>query len=171
MLTNYSFSWWAGEDQKLLVATLILGSLQSCINSYLTYTAYRHLYTLTIQQGVILTMPFLVPSWHTLSYYVYHTMLHIQYTTILLVVTYFQLPEKRESIYSGIVALGYIHLFVMWLVYFQELNNRPAYLAHRDPFEPYAISREILHTDLITKPPPDTRERNKARSRGASRRA
>jgi hypothetical protein len=43
----------------------------------------------------------------------------------------------------------------------KEWQNRPSFLIRQDPLNPYAISREVLHVDLITKAPPNTREGNK----------
>ena len=162
MLTNYSFSYLAGEDQQYLYHTLIIHIVYSLYFMVATFLHYRHLYVFAFQGGAILTFPFVVSSWNDMSYYLYHTRIHFILTSLIYSLSFFESPEKREGIYSISLLFGYIHLAILYLLHFQEVYNRPNYLLRRDPFAPYAISCELIHSELVTKTPADSREGNKA---------
>jgi hypothetical protein len=163
MLTNYSFSFWAGEEQQRLLLTLLAFTMNTLGLLYLSYSVYPYFYVLPIQQGLILIFPLLVPSWNTLAYYTFHVRTHVCVTSFFLSLGFLQSVEKREPIYSGTLMIGYLHILVVYILYVQE-SQMPAVLPPRDPFEPYAISREIIHSGfLIAQPPANPREGNKPR--------
>jgi hypothetical protein len=171
MITNYSFSYWAGEDQHYLYHTLGIYSLYFLYFIGASFIQYRHFYILGLQEGVILTMPFVLSCWNDISYYLFHVRFHIVSTTFMYTVSFLEVPEKKEFLYTLVLIVGYFHLGILYLVHFQEIQNRPAYLIRRDPFAPYAISRELIHADSIAKPPADTREGNKSARRTMTSRA
>ena len=161
MITNYSFSYWAGEDQKYLVHTLAACGAYTLYFTICSFTQYTHLYSLGLQEIAILTLPFILPSWNDLSYYLFHIRFHLLSTSFVYSLAFLGPVEKREPIYFYSVLVGYIHLSVLYIVFLHEWQNRPSFLIRQDPLNPYAISREVLHVDLITKAPPNTREGNK----------
>lgn len=168
MITNYSFSYWAGEEQQYLYNTLLLSLLYSIYTIGASFIHHKYLYTLSLQQCAILTIPFVVSSWNDVSYFLFHARFHIVSSGLMYSLSFLEEEQKRDILYQYTLIVGYIHLAVLYLVHFQELQNRPAFLVRKDPFSPYAISREVLHADSITKPPADSREGNKGSRRAAT---
>jgi hypothetical protein len=158
MITNYSFSYHAGDEQKYLAHTLLLTSFSLVYFSTVSFIQYKYLFTLPLQQVLILTFPFLRKSWHDLTYFLFHARVHLCVTSFCYWMALLDRPGS--SLFVSTVFVGYLHLLAIYLVHIVEWQNHAPF--RRDPFLPYAISREVLHVELITKTTTDAREGNKS---------
>lgn len=95
MITNYSFSYWAGDDQKYFVHTLATCGAYTLYFTISSFTQYKHLYSLGLQEIAILTLPFILPSWNDLSYYLFHMRFHLLSTSFIYSLAFFESLEKE----------------------------------------------------------------------------
>lgn len=146
--TVYSFSYYSGDEQKFLHSTL-----KAVVTEIVLFGFQEKASFLPVQSLIILSTPFLIRSNHTLSVFLRSIWVKnvCQYIFLSFITTEVSLNLVK---YMGIVYIGLIY----FSHYTQYMDRAIPYIV-ADPLEPYAIYRQIIHTDSITEPPSDTLER------------
>lgn len=154
MITNYSFFYSAGDDQKHLWYM----TAAAVIEAFLFYRTWA---AIPIQTVCILGTPFIIVSNRQFPYF-----LGIVQAKMIVQVILFSfnkvLTIPIEDSYPIVSNFGFTLIFLMFVQHYVDYISRSVDYIHIDPFTPYAISREIKHAGLITKPPPDPLERNES---------
>ncbi len=150
--TNYSFHYQGGDEQQYLWHTL--GLFVGEVICVLASSMRKELYILPFQTSAIFLQPFMMPSGQTYPYFLFHV--RLRYYVLLCDIAL--CLGNEYSLQQKVVLLtfpGYLHLVTLWLVAILNVQHRHP-LLHRDIFEDYAISREIL----IAETSADARERD-----------
>ena len=152
MITNYSFFYYAGDDQKHLWHIVGAAAIEA-------FLLYRTTTAIPIQTACILATPFIIVSNRELPYFLGIVQAKMIVQVILF---YFNkvLAIPTEDSYPIVSNFGFTLILLMFAQHYVDYFSRSVDYIHADPFTPYAISREIKHAGLITKPPPDPLERN-----------
>jgi hypothetical protein len=151
MKTNYSFSYDAGDEQKFL------WKVGYCMSAeILVLFMKKTLWVLPCQSILIVSMPFMLPTYQNVSFYLMNVHLRILTNGFLLI------TGIAES--DLLILIGSMHIWV--LIFLSLLWIR----WNRDPLEPYAISREIMHRkedmfSLVAQAAASSLKRNKPRTK------
>ena len=142
--TNYSFSYYAGPDQKTLWFVMICLIIETIISSS-TQT-----FTISLQSYALMTTPFVIYSNQYMPYYIFQTLVRMYFNIFIII-------SQRHS-YETIKMVGYLYIFTIYSIHF--IQYRLQVHVSVEPLLPYAISREIIHVkELIAEPSADTLER------------
>ena len=163
MNTNYSFSYYAGDDQKYLWHVAIAASLELLI-----FYRADHGWSIPIQSACILSTPFVIVSNRALPYFLGLVQTKI---TIQVIIIYLNalLTIPINNSYPIVSNFGFTLICLMFAQHFVDYFSRSMDYIQIDPFTPYIISREIKHAGLITKPPTHPLERNEVAIRDSLR--
>ena len=145
MKTNYSFSYYAGNDQKILWNVLVMATVEGISMGFSQIS-----WILPAQTAVILATPFVIYSNRSLSYFLHcvFSKFIMQYLIILFV-------QIKMPYYSALILaqnIGGLQIFLIFLTHYVNYRSDGLGYVWVDPYIPYAISREVLHASLITKP-------------------
>lgn len=143
--TVYSFLYSSGEEQEFLHKTLKAVMAEIILFGFQEKTSF-----LPSQTIIILTMPFIIRSHHTLPHFLRCIWIKniCQYLFLSFITNDISLNFVK---YMGIAYTG--------LMYFSHYTQYVESAKVVDPLQPYAIYREVIHADSIIQPPSDTLER------------
>lgn len=142
MKTNYSFSPFAGDEQKNLYITLCLFSFE------IFYSSYYSFILLPVETFVVLCIPFMIRSGKSLDYFC--GQIKAKYILQYILMLYKMYSEGYSflvnpiDLYHSFFLLGIVQITV--LLPCQLIH---ASLIQTDPLLPYAISREIIHKETV----------------------
>jgi hypothetical protein len=178
MTTNYSFSYLAGAPQKHLWRCLSVYAAELTVCTIATLKGTEIVWIFPVQSAAILLCPFILSSNQVYTYFLFHS------TFLIFVKGIFTLLMSADSnLLPGFILLrmlAHIHLVVLYSLHYIQYQNRLYGYRVVDPFEPYAISRDIMIAELaiavssvertetiaplgaIAQPPADTLEGNVA---------
>jgi hypothetical protein len=162
MKTNYSFSYEAGNDQKMLWNILTMATVEGVSMGFTEIS-----WILPAQTAVILATPFIIYSNRTFSYFLHCVLSKMIIQYLILLIVQIKLPY-----YSALVLaqnVGGLQIFLIFLTHYVNYRSGREGYAWIDPYMPYAISREVLHARLVTQPATNTLERDETRTRSRRR--
>lgn len=170
--TNYCLIYTAGPEQfRLWVCSLgLTGELfYACVGAAL---GYRNLLYLPASSAILLTLPFVSPRliW-TFDNYVIHLLIHFGLESSIFFLCFLQNSPYHQVIDLQLISAG-LHFFIIYLIHIVECQNAGRLVkTYQDLFSPYAISREILHADILfaIEPIASPTEGNKSRRRRSRR--
>ena len=147
---NYSFSYYAGEEQRYLWITAILFLADIFIS------LYNNQKILALESSCIVLFPFIIRSTKDVSFFLmsYRIRFMMDY---FLVVSSFPYIEKR---FVMLQQYRLLHLIVLtWFTTYKK--------PHINPLTPFAISADVIHKDILELPKrvPNPLKRNKRRSK------
>ena len=148
MNTNYSFSYEAGEEQKHLWYSLAVYATELVSCTIASLLGYKIVWIFPFQSAAILLCPFIISSNKKYTYFLFNS------TSLIFVKGIFMLIMD-DSILQ-IRTLSYAHIFILYILHFIQYQSSLYGYRTVDPFQPYAISRELLITETAT----DTLERD-----------
>ena len=157
MKTNYSFSYYAGEDQKLLWNILAIATLEGITLGFSNIS-----WILPAQTAVILATPFVIYSNRSLSYFLHCALSKFIMQYLILFFVQIKMPYYSALILAQNV--GGLQIFLIFLTHYVNYRSEGGGYAWVDPYIPYAISREVLHSRLITQPATNALESNETRT-------
>ena len=147
--TVYSFSYSSGEEQKFLHSTLKAFVAEIILFGFQEKTSFLPSQTLSI-----IVMPFIIRSNHTLPVF-------LRCIWVKNVCQYIFLSFITNEISLNLVKyMGIVYVSLMYFSHFTQYMDRGIPYIVLDPLEPYAIYRELIHTDSIRQPSSDTLERS-----------
>lgn len=147
MTTNYSFSYQAGDSQKHLWHCLVVYLTEVILCTIATLQGIELVWIFPVQSAAILLCPFILSSNNTYDYFLFHSTFLISVKGV-----YILLIHSADTLLPGILflrTLSYIHLIVLYSLHFIQYQNRFYIYNVVDPFEPYAISRDILIAETL----------------------
>jgi len=137
--TNYSFSYYAGPDQRDLWHIGIAITGETLITLYISRAQILPYQTLSI-----MLLPYVISSNKTMDFYIKHVKLKYILQAIAILLSVYD----TESTIPMIVFYGYWYTIMLHLfTYVSYVKERPV---RNDPCLPFAISREIIHIDTLT---------------------
>jgi len=151
MITNYSFSYKAGLEQRNLHTVLRLFAVETLITGVIL-----RCWSLPGQSAIILITPFIINSNRDFSYFLACILVKIclQYTLMFFI----NLCVNYESAVVVAQSVGLLQIFLIYLSHYYDcIDSRRVYITV-DIFYPYAISREIVHARLIAQTIPSATE-------------
>lgn len=177
MKTNYSFSYEAGLPQQHFWNCLGIFGIETTVCSIASMIMNVPIVgVFPVQSASILVCPFVLKSNHTYTYFLFHSTIMIFTKGVFIF-----LSRGDEEGLLLLRLLAYVHIFILYFLHYVQYQNRLYGYTPVDPFEPYAISRELRIAEslpplgTIAESATDTLERNvparATRSRnGSSRR-
>lgn len=152
MNTNYSFSYDAGEEQKQLWECLAVYATELVICTIASLQGSEIVWIFPFQSAAILLCPFIISSNKIYTYFLFNS------TSLIFIKGTFMLI-MRDSILQRFIlirTLAYAHLFILYILHLIQYQSSLYGYRAVDPFQPYAISRELLIAETAT----DTLERD-----------
>jgi hypothetical protein len=147
---NYSFSYYAGEEQKYLWLTTILLFIDIFISLYNNHRI------LALQSTCIVLFPFILRSRRDVSFFLISYRIRFMMDYILIITSPMYIQERCIIIQK----CRYFHLIILsWFTTYKK--------SYINPLTPFAISADVMHKDTLELPKrvPNTLKRNKRRSK------
>jgi len=141
---------------------MILLSLESLICGIAHLANVPNVEAFPFQSASILLTPFIIPSNKTYKYYLYHTTIQI-YSKLGLMILFYN-KDTYTSLLDIILIFSYTQIICVYLFNFLLFTK----VEKINSLIPFAISSEIVHAALITKPAADTLERHEGASAAAT---
>jgi hypothetical protein len=145
MTTNYSFSYQAGAPQKHLWHSLSLFGAEVVVCS-LANT--QIVWIFPFQSAAILLCPFILSSNQVYTYFLFHSsfLIFVKWSFTL----FMSLSDSTMQGFLLLRMLGYVHLFALYCLHLIQYQNRLYGYRVVDPFEPYAISRDLVVAETLS---------------------
>lgn len=137
LVTNYSFSFYSGREQRYLWYSGILLILE-----FTVCTPYSIVWILPWESLCMALIPFAFPSEKSMQVYFYNILAHNVVDLIFAYVAFYEV-ESRKEIFEFCAQFGLFHIGI--LLFFSHLTND----TRIDSFAAYAISREIKHRKQV----------------------
>ena len=141
---------------------MILLSFESVICGIAYVANVPNVEAFPFQSAFILLTPFIIPSNKTYQYYLYHTIMQI-YSKLGLMILFYN-KDTYTSLLDIILIFSYTQIICVYLFNFLLFTK----VEKINSLIPFAISSEIVHAALITKPTADTLERHECASATAA---
>ena len=143
---NYSFSFFAGPDQKFLWFSLTIFSFE------VVFALCKRMPIIPLQGLAILATPHILYSNRYQSHFLIQTLIHVYMNCVI-----FYYWEPVHS-YELSKMIGTIQVFLLYSLHY--IKYRLGFYVYVHPLIPYVISREVIHIEtLVAKTPADTLER------------
>jgi hypothetical protein len=143
MVTNYSFSYDTGDEQKQLHYVM-----RAVVVEVLLFGFTEKAWVLPTQTIVILVTPLVIYSNRELPYFLdcIFAKMCIQYLLILCLC----INIPYDSALMVAQNIGIVQVFMIYFLHYVQYVRDMRQYMHVDPYSQYAISREIIHAALIT---------------------
>lgn len=154
MNTNYSFSYDAGKEQKLLWQSLAVYATELVVCTIASLQGSEIVWIFPFQSAAILLCPFIISSNKIYNYFLFNSTFLIFVKGIFMLIT-----RSSDSILQRFILiriLAYSHIFILYIMHLIQYQSSLYGYHVVDPFQPYAISRELVITETTT----DTLERD-----------